>query len=101
MSKGRVVAIYHKETRKVLGYIPINVITRQTDGYHSKYRVPIRLSSYDYSGSECVYEVVHDGKGNPIKVIADSQREADILIRSSGPALEVIPGRAEVAATIP
>ena len=101
MNKGRVVAIYHKETRKVLGHIPIDVITRQTHGYHSKYRVPVRLSPYDYSGSECVYEVAHDGQGRPIKVIAKSQKEADILIRSSGPALEVIPGRVEVAATIP
>ena len=84
MSKGRVVAIYHNETRKVLGYIPIDVILRQTEGYRSKYRVPIRLSPYDYSGSECVFEIVHDGKGNPIKVIAESQREADTLIRTEG-----------------
>ena len=86
MSKqGRVVAIYHKKTRKVLGHIPVDVILRQTDGYRPKYRVPVRASLYDWGGSTIVYEVAHDGKGNPIKVIANDQKEANILIVSQRP----------------
>ena len=85
MNKGRVVAIYHRETRKVLGYIPVDVILRQTSGYHPKYVVMVRESPYDWGTSKHVYEVAHDGKGNPIKVIAVSQRDANILIASQRP----------------
>lgn len=84
MSKGRVVAIYHRETRKVLGHVPVSVILRQTDGYRSEYKAPVRESLYDWGPGFYYYDVVHDSKGNPIKVIADSQKEASLLIRTEG-----------------
>ena len=89
MSKqGRVVAIYHKETRKELGYIPCSVITKQTRGdfhkYAIAYRNPVPFLSPGPQVTQINYEVVHDGKGNPIKVIAESQRDADKLIHSHG-----------------
>ena len=87
MSKGRVVAIYHKETRKVLGRISCSVITKQTSGYRPVYKVMYQnciplLSALGPFTTQINYKVVHDNKGNPIKVIAESQKEADMLIDS-------------------
>lgn len=83
MSKsGRVVAIYHRDTRKVLGHIPCDVITKQTRGSCPRYV----LSTPYWPGlpDHITYNVVHSDKGNPIKVIADSQGDATTLIQSQG-----------------
>ena len=89
MSKGRVVAIYHRETRKVLGHIPCEVITKQTEGRWPKFAIAYRNPNlFNVDGPRVTtinYDVVHDAKGMPIKVIADSQRDAYILIESQKP----------------
>ena len=87
MSKGRVVAIYHKETREVLGYIPHAVITKQTGGHYDKFAISYRNPPYTPGPltTQVNYDVVHDKNGNPIKVIANDKREADMLIASQKP----------------
>lgn len=92
MSTGRVVAIYHKETRKVLGHIPCDVITKQTKGRYHKFAIVYRSSApmgffNSEPGADFVqinYGVVHSDKGMPISVIADSQEDANWLIRTEG-----------------
>ncbi len=91
-TKGRVVAIYHKETRKVLGYVPVADILAHTYGtcplIRIAYKPPAFFLSDGLIAKNFDYEVVHNANKDPIKVIAANQKEADVLMAYGKPDLE-------------
>ena len=78
----KVIAIYHRKTRKVLGYVDRERIEHQTGGYRNHYAIMLRLIFGQTTKYE--YRVKHDMKGNPTGVIAYGQRDTDLLIRVAG-----------------